>query len=160
MSEYVLVHHGVKGMKWGVRKDRKKGVGKRMVDYSPDVIKKAYRDPSKRNSSDFHAKLGRLFRLNKCKTKQDIQDWSENEDARIRDDLHYGKITKDQAKRRSSSLAKETDWALRNMTSDSHMMNMHMRNVRLHNEMHRRALDQFMMQNHINQMHLHMNGVM
>ena len=53
-----LYHHGVKGMRWGVRKDkrhtvtlggRKVPVGRvrEMVDYSPEVVAKNYRPKQK-----------------------------------------------------------------------------------------------------------------
>lgn len=119
MSEYIIVngelyHHGVKGMKWGVRKDRKHYVvingrkvpvtrfngqmeTKEMLAHKPK-IKDVFRD--------YHS-------MSKLKTTDDIQDWSENEDAKIRDDLNYGKITKEEAERRWDLLASRTEYMLR-----------------------------------------------
>lgn len=51
--------------------------------------------------------------MSKLKTKDNIQDWSENEDAKIRDDLNYGKITKKEAERRWDLLASRTEYMLR-----------------------------------------------
>lgn len=52
--EYELYHHGIKGMKWGVRKDRKNGRSRRptMVDYSPEVTKKFGRKGPKSGPTD------------------------------------------------------------------------------------------------------------
>ena len=155
MSEQELRHHGVKGMKWGVRKKRDKnanGVGRA----------KRLSKVSKSDTSDIRAKFGRMIRLNKCKTKQDIQDWSESEDARIRDDLHYGKITKDQAKRRWDSLANETSFALKHLHSSSSTLHWHMSSAHFAAQQHQQMVDQFMLQNHINQIHMnmHMSGFM
>lgn len=38
MTDQYLVHHGVKGMKWGVRKDRKK----RIKEIGDEVIKEGH----------------------------------------------------------------------------------------------------------------------
>ena len=48
MSEYYLAHHGIKGMRWGVRRfERKDGTltpaGKRRYDYAPDGNGPAYK---------------------------------------------------------------------------------------------------------------------
>lgn len=104
MSEYIidsgeLYHYGVKGMKWGVRKDRKRYV----------VIN------------------GRKVPVTRF--KDDIQAWSENEDAKIRDDLHYGKITRKEAERKWDLLASRTEYMLRassgrRFVDNSHIMNL------------------------------------
>lgn len=135
MSEYIndngeLYHYGVKGMKWGVRKDRKRYVmingrkvpvtrfdgqmeTKEMLAHKPK-IKDVFRD--------YHA-------MSKLKTKNDIQEWSENEDAKIRDDLFYGKISNKEAQRRSDLLASRTAYMLRaangrRFIENSHVMNL------------------------------------
>ena len=93
-----LYHHGVKGMKWGVRKDRKRDSATKKIR----TIKPKSKDIFRYASS-----------MLKIKTKDDIQEWSENEDAKIRDDLFYGKISKKEAKRRSDFLASQTAYMLR-----------------------------------------------
>lgn len=125
-----LYHYGVKGMKWGVRKDRKRYVvingrkvpvtrfngqmeTKEMLAHKPK-IKDVFRD---------------IHEMSKLKTKDDIQAWSENEDAKIRDDLHYGKITKKEAERKWDLLASRTEYMLsasrgRRFIDNSHIMNL------------------------------------
>ena len=51
MNEQELYHHGVKGMKWGVRKDKQKyGMSKREVKRAIKTAKRSYR----RNEDPYH----------------------------------------------------------------------------------------------------------
>lgn len=74
--------------------------------------KNRYYDP------DFNSKYidvkGRKIRVtdmgsSKSKLSQKVADWMEAEDARIRDELNYGKISKKEAQRRFDDLAEEAD---------------------------------------------------
>lgn len=104
-----IQHHGVKGMKWGIRKDKQLSGSTKMYRFKK---RNTYYDP------DFNAKYhnikGRKIRTvdmltSDSKLKKKIQDWSENEEAKIRDSLFYGKISKKKARRRLIDLAEETD---------------------------------------------------
>jgi hypothetical protein len=135
MGEYIidngeLYHYGVKGMKWGVRKDRKRYVvinGRKVpvTRFNGQMETKemlAHKPKNKDVFRDIHV-------MSKLKTKDDIQEWSENEDAKIRDDLFYGKITKKEAQRRSDLLASRTAYMLnavngRQFVNNNHIMNL------------------------------------
>lgn len=135
-----LMHYGVVGMKWGVRKDRGySGRSKRptMIDYSPEVVKKFYRKGVKagptdsaigrtQTSRDEQDRIikdlkGRYIRIgfatirvrdmmaSKDKLARAVSDWAEAQDAKIRDDFQYGKISKKQAERKWDQLATDTD---------------------------------------------------
>ena len=104
-----LQHHGVKGMKWGVRKDKQPSGSTKM---RKSKKRNHYYDPD--FNAKYHNVKGRKIRTvdmftSDSKLKKKIQDWSENEDAKIRDDLSYGKISKKKAQRRWNDLAEETD---------------------------------------------------
>lgn len=135
MSEYIidsgeLYHYGVKGMKWGVRNDRKRSIvinGRKApatrFDGQMDIKEMLAHKPKVKDA------FGEVRTMMKIKTKDDIQAWSENEDAKIRDDLHYGKITRKEAERKWGLLASRTEYMLsalsgRRFVDNSHIMNL------------------------------------
>lgn len=58
MTDNVLTHHGVRGMKWGVRKDRNKGSGSKDYKRTQKLRAKGARNLSTRELETVNKRLG------------------------------------------------------------------------------------------------------
>lgn len=117
-----LMHYGVKGMKWGVRKDRETH-GIRKLKRKRSGSAQSEQDRIIEDLQGRYIRIGlakirvRDMMTPKEKMIEAIQNWSEAQDGKIRDSYDSGKITKKQADKEWGRLAKETERMLKEAES-------------------------------------------
>ena len=94
-----LMHYGVKGMRWGVRRYQNKDVsltpsGKKKLKRLKSVAKPRPDGLMEtREMLGYHKNKKHTKKLAKIMTRDDLADWLENNDARLRDKYDSGELT-------------------------------------------------------------------
>lgn len=149
-----LYHWGIKGMKWGVRRYQNKDGSLTPAGKRRKKIEQREMEPKEMLAS--MPRIKDVFKdyrsMSKLKTKDDIQDWAENEDAKIRDELYQGKITRKEADHRWDLLASRTEYMLTAVKGQQYAnehVRMNLQDAQMHAQMHQQMVDNFIQQQHV-----------